>query len=225
MNVTTLAADWDRLGGTFVEAIWDTLAMVSISMVVGGVLGLAVGVLLFTTRSQGILKNRFIYTVLNVLVNFIRPIPFIIMIAAFGPLTQAVVGTTIGREAATFIMSIAATFAVARIVEQNLVSVDPGMVEAARAMGAGPWKIITTVILREALGPLVLGYTFIFIAVIDMSAMAGYVGGGGLGDFAITYGYRAYDWEVTYVATFAIIVIVQIAQLLGNWLSKKIMRR
>ena len=95
MNVTTLAADWDRLGGTFVEAIWDTLAMVSISMVVGGVLGLAVGVLLFTTRSQGILKNRFIYTVLNVLVNFIRPIPFIIMIAAFGPLTQAVVGLSL----------------------------------------------------------------------------------------------------------------------------------
>lgn len=225
MNTMILAADWDRLGGTFVEAIWDTLIMVSIAMIAGGLLGLALGVLLYTTRSQGILKNRFIYNLINVLVNFVRPIPFIIMIAAFGPLTQSVVGTTIGRDAATFIMSIAATFAVARIVEQNLVAIDPGMIEAARAMGAGPWQIITTVILREALGPLVLGYTFIFIAVIDMSAMAGYVGGGGLGDFAIVYGYRAYDWEVTYVATFAIIIIVQIAQLLGNWLSKKIMRR
>lgn len=225
MNVTTLAADWDRLGGTFIDSIWDTLIMVSIAMLGGGFLGLVIGVLLYTTRSQGVLKNSFVYTVLNVLVNFIRPIPFIIMIAAFGPLTQLVVGTTIGRDAATFIMAIAATFAVARIVEQNLVAIDPGMIEAARAMGAGPWKIITTVILREALGPLVLGYTFIFIAVIDMSAMAGYVGGGGLGDFAITYGYRAYDWEVVYVATFAIIIIVQIAQLLGNWLSKKIMRR
>lgn len=225
MNVTTLAADWDRLGGTFIDSIWDTLIMVSLAMLGGGFFGLVIGVLLYTTRSQGVLKNGVVYTVLNVLVNFIRPIPFIIMIAAFGPLTQMVIGTTIGRDAATFIMAIAATFAVARIVEQNLVAIDPGMIEAARAMGAGPWKIITTVILREALGPLVLGYTFIFIAVIDMSAMAGYVGGGGLGDFAITYGYRAYDWEVVYVATFAIIVIVQIAQLLGNWLSKKIMRR
>lgn len=225
MNTMILAADWDRLGPTFVDAIGDTLVMVAIAMIAGGVLGLALGVLLYTTRSQGILKNSMVYTVINVLVNFVRPIPFIIMIAAFGPLTQAVVGTTIGRDAATFIMAIATTFAVARIVEQNLVAIDPGVIEAARAMGAGPWQIITTVILREALGPLVLGYTFIFIAVIDMSAMAGYVGGGGLGDFAIVYGYRAYDWEVTYVATFAIIIIVQIAQLLGNWLSKKIMRR
>ncbi|MGP6173871.1 methionine ABC transporter permease [Corynebacterium sp. A21] len=225
MNTMILAADWNRLGPTFLDAIGDTLVMVAIAMIAGGVLGLALGVLLYTTRSQGILKNSVVYTVINVLVNFVRPIPFIIMIAAFGPLTQAVVGTTIGRDAATFIMAIATTFAVARIVEQNLVAIDPGVIEAARAMGASPWQIITTVILREALGPLVLGYTFIFIAVIDMSAMAGYVGGGGLGDFAIVYGYRAYDWEVTYVATFAIIIIVQIAQLLGNWLSKKIMRR
>ncbi|MBZ8176794.1 ABC transporter permease subunit [Corynebacterium poyangense] len=225
MTITTLAADWNRLGGTFANAIVDTLIMVSLAMIVGGLLGLALGVLLYTTRSQGILRNSVVYTVLNVLVNFVRPIPFIIMIAAFGPLTLMVVGTTIGREAATFIMSIAATFGVARIVEQNLVSIDPGVIEAARAMGAGPWKIITTVIIPEALGPLVLGYTFIFIAVVDMSAMAGYVGGGGLGDFAITYGYRAFDWEVTYVATLTIIAIVQIAQLFGNWLSKKIMRR
>lgn len=225
MTVTTLAADWDRLGPTFLASITDTLIMVCMAMMIGGILGLAIGVLLYTTRSQGILKNRALYTALNILVNFIRPIPFIIMIAAFGPLTMLVVGTTIGREAATFMMSIAATFGVARIVEQNLVSIDPGVVEAARAMGAGPWKIITSVIIPEALGPLVLGYTFAFIAVVDMSAMAGYVGGGGLGDFAITYGYRAFDWEVTYVATLTIIVIVQIAQLFGNWLSKKILRR
>ena len=92
-------------------------------------------------------------------------------------------------------------------------------------MGASPWQIIRTVIIPEALGPLVLGYTFAFIAVVDMSAMAGYVGGGGLGNFAITYGYQAFDWYVTWVATAVIIVIVQVAQLFGNWLSKKIMRR
>ncbi|GAB2500862.1 Methionine import system permease protein MetP [Corynebacterium atrinae] len=225
MTTTILAANWDRLGGTFLEAIVDTLIMVSLTMVVGGLLGLLVGVLLYTTRSGAVLQNKPVYWVLNLLVNFIRPIPFIIMIAMFAPLTLSVVGTTIGRSAAVFIMCIAATFAVARIVEQNLVAIDPGVIEAARAMGASPLRIITTVILPEALGPLILGYTFIFIAVVDMSAMAGYVGGGGIGDFAIVYGYRNYDLEVTYVAVIVIVVIVQIAQLLGNWISRKIMRR
>ena len=225
MTHTYLAADWNRLGPTFLEAIMDTLVMVSLTMVVGGLAGLGVGILLYTTRSGSILQSRPVYWVLNLLVNFIRPIPFIIMIAMFAPLTLGVVGTTIGRSAAIFIMCIAATFAVARIVEQNLVAIDPGVIEAARSMGAGPWRIIRTVIVPEALGPLVLGYTFIFIAVVDMSAMAGYIGGGGIGDFAIVYGYRAYDLEVTYAAVIVIVVIVQIAQLLGNWLSRRIMRR
>ena len=225
MTHTYLAADWNRLGPTFLEAIMDTLVMVSLTMVVGGLAGLAVGILLYTTRSGSILQSRPVYWVLNLLVNFIRPIPFIIMIAMFAPLTLNVVGTTIGRSAAIFIMCIAATFAVARIVEQNLVAIDPGVIEAARSMGAGPWRIIRTVIVPEALGPLVLGYTFIFIAVVDMSAMAGYIGVGGIGDFAIVYGYRAYDLEVTYAAVIVIVIIVQIAQLFGNWLSRRILRR
>ncbi|NLF91559.1 MAG: ABC transporter permease [Corynebacterium marinum] len=225
MTHTYLAADWNRLGPTFLEAIMDTLVMVSLTMVVGGLAGLAVGILLYTTRSGSILQSRPVYWVLNLLVNFIRPIPFIIMIAMFAPLTLNVVGTTIGRSAAIFIMCIAATFAVARTVEQNLVAIDPGVIEAARSMGAGPWRIIRTVIVPEALGPLVLGYTFIFIAVVDMSAMAGYIGGGGIGDFAIVYGYRAYDLEVTYAAVIVIVIIVQIAQLFGNWLSRRILRR
>ena len=227
MTITTQALDfnWDRFGGTFIDAIGDTLLMVIVTMIVGGFLGLIIGVLLYSTRDQGVLRNKFVYTVLNLLVNFIRPIPFIILIAAIGPLTLRVIGTTVGTNAVMFVMSIAATFGVARIVEQNLVSIDPGVVEAARAMGASPLKIITSVIIPEALGPLILGYTFLFIAVVDMSAMAGIIGGGGLGDFAITYGYQSFNWSVTLVATLAIIVIVQIAQLLGNWLSKKVMRR
>ncbi|KQB87479.1 methionine ABC transporter permease [Corynebacterium lowii] len=225
MTTTTLAADWDRLGDTFLTAIADTLIMVSITMILSGLLGLAVGVLLYTTRSGGILKNSAVYATLNLLVNFVRPIPFIILIAAFKPLTVAVMGTSVGRDAGIFMMVIAATFTVARIVEQNLVAIDPGVIEAARSMGASPWKIITSVIIPEALGPLVLGYTFIFIAIVDMSAMVGYIGGGGLGDFAIVYGYRAFDNEAMYVAVIAIVILVQAAQFLGNWLSKKIMRR
>ena len=225
MNETLLAADWNRLGPTFIDAIGDTLVMVSLTMVLGGLGGLLIGLLLYTSRAGGILQSKPLYWTLNILVNFVRPIPFIVLIAMLAPVTVQVVGTTIGRSAAIFVMCIAAAFAVARIVEQNLVAIDPGVIEAARAMGASPWRIIRTVIIPEALGPLVLGYTFIFIAVVDMSAMAGYIGGGGLGDFAIVYGYRAYDYEVTYAAVIVIVFIVQLAQLFGNWLSRRIMRR
>ncbi|MCS4489548.1 ABC transporter permease [Corynebacterium sp. ES2794-CONJ1] len=225
MTTTVIAAEWSRLSGTFTTAIADTLVMVLLTLAIGGTLGLALGVLLYTSREGGILHNKFLFGALNTLVNFVRPIPFIILLSALGPLTVIVMGTQIGRNAAIFGMSIAATFGVARIVEQNLISIDPGVIEAARAMGATPWQIITQVIIPEALGPLILGYTFIFIAIVDMSAMAGYIGGGGLGDFAIVYGYRAYDFKVMYIAVFTIIILVQIAQLLGNWLSKKVMRR
>lgn len=225
MNVTYVATNWDRLTPKLEEAIVDTLYMVVSTLIIAGIIGLGLGVLLYTTRSREILSNKGLYSLLNVVVNLIRPIPFIILLAALGPVTRGVVGTTIGTNAAMFVMIVAASFGIARIVEQNLVSIDPGVIEAARAMGASPWQIIRTVIIPEALGPLVLGYTFAFIAVVDMSAMAGYVGGGGLGNFAITYGYQAFDWNVTWVATAVIIVIVQVAQLFGNWLSKKIMRR
>lgn len=226
MNTLILAEpNWDRLGPTFVEAIGDTLWMVAITMVIGGFFGLILGILLYTTRPGGILQNSAVYWLINIAVNFFRPIPFIIMIAMLYPITLAAVGTTIGREAATFVMCFSATFTVARIVEQNLVSIDPGVVEAARSMGAGPARIIGSVILPEALGPLILGYTFIFIAVIDMSAMAGYIGGGGLGDFAIVYGYRQFEPQVTWAAVIVIVLVVQAAQVLGNVLSKKVMRR
>lgn len=224
-SISGKETNWNNLGPMLTEAFGQTLYMVCVAMLIGGIAGLAVGVLLYTTRDGGVLRNKFVYQFLNILINFVRPIPFIILVTAIGPLTRSVVGTTIGTEAAVFVMSIAATFAIARLVEQNLMSIDPGVIEAARAMGASPWRIIRSVIIPEALGPLVLGYTFAFIAVVDMSAMAGYIGGGGLGNFAITYGYQAFDWNVTLVTTLVIILIVQLAQLLGNWLAKKIMRR
>lgn len=217
--------NWDRLGDTFQQAIWDTLYMVSITLVISGLLGLCLGLLLYTTRSSGILENRPVYWLLNFLVNFFRPIPFIILLTAIGPLTDLLVGSRIGTEAAIVGMVVAATFGAARIVEQNLVTIDPGVVEAAKSMGASPMRIITSVIIPEALGPLILGVTFVFIAIVDMSAMAGYIGAGGLGDFAIVYGYRAFNDEVTWITVLVIIVIVQIAQLLGNWAARKIMRR
>ena len=166
MNVTYVATNWDRLTPKLEEAIVDTLYMVVSTLIIAGIIGLGLGVLLYTTRSRGILSNKGLYSLLNVVVNLIRPIPFIILLAALGPVTRGVVGTTIGTNAAMFVMIVAASFGIARIVEQNLVSIDPGVIEAARAMGASPWQIVRTVIIPEALGPLVLGYTFAFIAVL-----------------------------------------------------------
>lgn len=217
--------DWPRLRPELFDAFGATIYMVTWTMIVGGILGLIVGVMLYTTREKGIFANKFLYWTLNGLVNFVRPIPFIILLAVLQKVTLQVVGTTTGPDAAIFVMTIAATFAIARIVEQNLMSIDPGTIEAARAMGASRLKIIRSVIVPEALGPLILGYTYIVIAVIDMSAMAGTVGGGGLGDFAIMEGYQRFLWPVTLVTTLIIIALVQCTQLLGNFLAKKVMRR
>ncbi|MER7083539.1 D-methionine transport system permease protein [Saccharopolyspora kobensis] len=220
-----MTIDWQTIGPVLLTSIGQTVWMVLATMLVGGLLGLLLGIALYTTRAGGILANRLVFTALNVLVNIIRPIPFIIFITAIGPLTIKVVGTTLGTSAATFALIVAATFGISRIVEQNLVTIDPGVIEAARAMGASPLRIITTLLVPEALGPLILGYTFVFVAVVDMTAVAGAVGGGGLGDFAISYGYQRYDWTVTVIAVVIIIVLVQAAQYLGNWLSRKALRR
>lgn len=217
--------NWDRLGGPFLDALAQTGFMVFWAMLLGGLLGLVVGVGLYITRTGNLLSNRFAFGVLNVLVNLVRPIPFIIFLTVIYPVTKAVVGTTIGTAAATFPMVLMAGFAFSRLVEQNLVALDPGVIEAARAMGAGPLRIIVTVLIPEALGPLILAYTFLFIGVLDMSAMAGYVGGGGIGDFAIVYGYRQFDWPVTAFVVVVIVAIVQVAQFLGNWLSRRALRR
>ena len=217
--------DWSLLGPQLLSATGETLYMVAVTLVLAGLIGLVVGVGLYVTRRGNILENTAGFTALNLLVNFIRPIPFIILLAALGQATEAVVGTRLGPNAAIFAMTIGATFAVARIVEQNLMSVDPGVVEAARSMGVSRFRIITTVILPEALGPLVLGYTFLVIGITDMSAMAGAIGAGGLGDFALRLGYQRFNDEVTWAAVIVIIILVQLVQFFGNWLARKIMRR
>lgn len=203
----------------------ETLYIVALTLFFGGLGGLLVGLGLYLTRAGSILANRPIFLVLNVLVNIIRPIPFIIFLAAAQPLARAVVGTGIGNSAIIFTISLAASFAMGRIVEQNLLTVSPGVIEAARSVGAGPVRIIFTVLLPEALGPLILGYTFIFVALVDMSAVAGYVGGGGLGNFALVYGYRQFNPVVTWAAVLLIIVLVQLMQFFGNALARKAFRR
>jgi D-methionine transport system permease protein len=209
----------------FRKAIGQTFYIVVISVAVGGVLGLAVGLTLYATRPGNLLANRAVYVAVNILVNVVRPIPFVIFLTAIQPLMLHTIGTTIGTNAVTFALSLSAAFAVSRIVEQNLLTVAPGVIEAARATGARPVSIIITVLIPEALGPIILGYTFIFVAVVDMSAQAGLFGGGGLGDFAITYGSQRYNWPIVYITVATIIVIVQAGQFLGNRLARRALRR
>ncbi|WP_053387723.1 methionine ABC transporter permease [Leucobacter japonicus] len=211
--------------GKFLEATFQTLVYVVFAMLIGGVLGLLIGTALTVTRQGGILQNRGVFLVLNLLVNFFRPIPFVILLAAIQPLGRVIVGTGIGDRFLIFVLSFAATFGIARLVEQNLLTVPPGVIEAARAMGAGPVRTILTVLIPEGLGPLVLGYTFAFIAVVDMTAMAGVIGGGGLGNLALQYGYRQFNPWITWAAVLVIIAIVQLVQLLGNVIARKLLRR
>lgn len=214
-----------ELGPEFWQAALETLYMTSFALVLGGVLGLVIGIILYVTRPGGLVQNAFVSTIANLAVNFFRPIPFVIFMAVAQPFARAVVGVGIGTAAGAFIIGLAAAFAIGRIVEQHLVSVSPGVIEAARSMGAGPWRILFTVAIPESLGPLILGYTFIVVALIDMTAMAGLIGGGGLGAFAQIYGFRQFEPVVMWAAIVLIVVFVHFVQLLGTKLARRIMRR
>ncbi|MFC7789238.1 methionine ABC transporter permease [Microbacterium sp. MAHUQ-60] len=215
----------NELWPEFWDAALETLYMTTYALVLAGILGTILGVGLYVTRPGGLMQNRLINGLLELLVNFFRPIPFVIFIAVLQPVTRAVIGIGIGTTAGAFAIGIAAAFAIGRIVEQHLVSVPPGVIEAARAMGAGPWRILLTVAIPESLGPLILGYTFIVVALIDMTAMAGLIGGGGLGAFAQIYGFRKFEPVVMWVAIILIVVFVHLVQLLGTKLARKAMRR
>lgn len=203
----------------------ETLYIVALTLLLGGAGGLLLGLGLYVTRAGNLLQNRPVFAVLNVIVNTMRPIPFIIFLVAFQPVARAILGTGIGNAAIIFTISLAAVFGISRIVEQNLLTVQPGVIEAARSVGAGPLRIIGTVLLPEALGPLILGYTFVFVALVDMAAVAGIVGGGGLGAFALSYGYKQFNPWITWTAVILIVILVQVVQTLGNWLARKALRR
>lgn len=214
-----------ELGPEFWSAALETLYMTSFALLLGGVLGLVVGIVLYVSRPGGLMQNAAVSVIANLAVNFFRPIPFVLFVAVAQPFARAVVGTGIGTTAGAFLIGLAAAFAIGRIVEQHLVSVPPGVIEAARSMGAGPLRILFTVAIPESLGPLILGYTFIVVALIDMTAMAGLIGGGGLGAFAQIYGFRQFEPVVMWAAIILIVVFVHLVQLLGARLARRIMRR
>ena len=165
------------------------------------------------------------FGVANLLVNIFRPIPFLILLMVIAPVTVGLIGTRLGSTAMIVPLSFAATFGVSRIVEQNLVAIDPGIIEAARATGASRWRIVSTLVVPEALGPLILGFTFVFVAIVDMSALAGTLDGGGLGAFALDYGYKRWNYAVVWITVIVIILLVQVAQAIGNRLSRRVLRR
>lgn len=209
----------------FVEGLIITLRLAAGGLLIGGTFGLVIGTALYVARGRGILPNRPLSLGLNVAVNFMRPIPFILLAIALQPVSRWLGISGISEGHALVAIVFGSTFGIARIVEQNLMAVDPGVLEAARAMGASRWRVIWSVLLPEARGSLILGFTFALVAIVDMTAIVGIIGVHSLGYVALTYGLRQFDWTVTAIAILLIIIIVQIGQFAGNAWARKVLRR
>ena len=208
-----------------VEGTRDTLYMTLMSTFFGYVLGLPLGILLTVTDMEGIRPNAFIYKILDVIVNILRSIPFLILLILVIPVTKAIVGKSYGSSATIVPLVIAAAPFIARMVESSLKEVDSGVIEAAVSMGAGTGTVIWKVLLAEARTSLLVGVTIAVGTILGYSAMAGTVGGGGLGDIAIRYGYYRYQTDIMIVTIVILVVLVQILQGIGIMLSKKLDKR
>jgi D-methionine transport system permease protein len=206
------------------KAVWDTLYMVSVSLFWGSVLGIFLGILLVVTRKGHILESRIIFSVVSPVVNTFRSIPFIILLVAIIPFTRLIVGTSFGTTAAIVPLVLHIGPYISRLVENSLLEVDEGIIEAARAMGASPLAIIRRCLIPEAFPSLILSITTATIGLIGATAMAGAIGGGGLGDVAITYGYQRFNTVTMIVTVVILVVMVQAVQSLGNLFERKIRR-
>ncbi|MDR4924797.1 methionine ABC transporter permease [Peribacillus simplex] len=206
-------------------AFGDTLYMVAISLVFSGLIGLPLGILLVITRKGHILENKWVFNVLNPIINILRSVPFIILLVAVIPLTRMIVGSAIGMNAAIVPLIFYAAPYIARLVENSLLEVDKGIIEAAQAMGATTWQIIYRFLIPEGLSSLILTFTTATIGLVGSTAMAGAVGAGGVGDLALAYGYQRFDTMTMIVTVSALVIIVQLLQSTGNFVSRKIRRR
>lgn len=204
------------------QSFWETCYMVFASTLLSTLIGLPLGIILTVTRKDHILPNPILNQVLGVIVNATRSTPFIILMVAIIPLTRLIVGTSIGTTAAIVPLTISAAPFIARIIEGNLLEINPGIIEAAQSMGASPMQIITKVLIPEAMHSIVLGVTLAIVSLIGYSAMAGTLGGGGLGDLAIRYGYQRFQPDVMIATVIVLIIMVQAMQSLGDYTSKKL---
>ncbi|AXY57088.1 ABC transporter permease [Acinetobacter chinensis] len=204
----------------FVTALQETFHMVFFAMLFGTLWGFIQAVILLVTRPEGIMPNRAVYHLLNPIVNALRSLPFIILLIAAIPLTKFLVGTSIGTWAAIVPLTIYVGPYIGRLIETSLLEVNAGIVESAQAMGASPLQIIFKFIIPEARSSLILNLTTATISLIGATAMAGAVGAGGIGDLAISYGYQRFDTSVVILTVIVLLILVQLVQSLGDWLSK-----
>lgn len=208
-----------------IKAFKETLFMVGISLVIAIAAGIPIGILLFVSDKGLFSENRLLNTVLGFVANMIRSIPFLILLVLLLPVTDWILGTTIGPAAAAVPLSAAAIPFYARLVESSLREVNKGVIEAAVAVGAKPWLIIKDVLLPEAKSGIISGLTITAISLLGFSAMAGTVGGGGIGDLAIRFGYYRYDNGVLFTTVILLIALVQIIQLIGDWAARRVDKR
>ncbi len=208
-----------------VEGIFVTLYMTLATTFMGYVLGLPMGIALVITAPKGLRPNKVIYKVLDVVVNVVRSFPFLILLIVIQPLTRIIVGKSYGPTATIVPLTLSAAPFIARMVESSLLEVDHGVIEAAQSMGANLWTIIWKVMIGEAKTSLIVNVTIALGTILGYSAMAGIVGGGGLGDIAIRYGYYRYDSSIMWVTVVLLIVLVQLMQYVGMKLSKKLDKR
>ena len=208
-----------------VEGIFVTLYMTLATTFMGYVLGLPMGIALVITAPKGLRPNKIIYKVLDVVVNVVRSFPFLILLIVIQPLTRIIVGKSYGPTATIVPLTLSGAPFIARMVESFLLEVDHGVIEAAQSMGANLWTIIWKVMIGEAKTSLIVNVTIALGTILGYSAMAGIVGGGGLGDIAIRYGYYRYDSSIMWVTVVLLIVLVQLMQYVGMKLSKKLDKR
>ena len=207
------------------EGTGATLYMTLMSTLFGYILGLPMGIILVVTAPKGLRPNQVVYRILDVIVNITRSIPFLILMILIMPFTRILVGKTYGTTATIVPLALAAAPFIARMVESSLLEVDHGVIEAAQSMGASLWTIIWKVLLAEARTSLIVGATIALGTILGYSAMAGTIGGGGLGDIAMRYGYYRYQADIMIIAVVLLVLLVQILQVVGMIVSKKLDRR
>ena len=217
-----MAQFFSQYGPLLAEGVWESVYMTLATTALAYVLGLPMGVLLTVTKRGGIAAAPRFHAVFGWVVNILRSLPFLILMFFVIPFTRLVAGTSIGPTAALVPLTISAAPFIARVIESSLLEIDHGVIEAAQSMGASPMQIIYKVLLPESLHSIVLGITLAVIALIGYSAMAGVLGGGGLGDLAIRYGYQRFQPDVMIVTVVILILMVQLIQFIGDTLSKKL---
>ncbi len=205
-----------------IESVMQTLYMLGWSLFFGMILGVPLGLLLVFTRKEGLLNNKVFYFLINGIVNLVRSVPFVILLVFIAPLTKAITGTRIGTKAAIVPLVFYIAPYLARLIESSFLEVKPGILEAAKAMGANTFQVIWYFLLPEAKASLVLAITTGTIGLLGATAMAGVIGGGGVGDLALTYGYQRFNNSLMVITVILLIVFVQFIQTGGNYISKRI---